>query len=230
MSQTTAHLTKISPEEARGLLAQGAFLVDIRELEEHKRERVAGAAHAPLSKLDQIELEAAGIAGTPDQAAETAAFRHGLGFVAADDFLFELLVFLGEFFHLRLDGREIVRGDPVFHVEVIVESVVSGRPIGELRVRPEAENGGGHEVGTGVAQPVQIGHLFAFFEGLAVVHREKGSTVRGQKSEFWEEIGKRVGAAAHEGQEAEKGKRGGLPVHRRISEPGFLKVFDGPTA
>jgi rhodanese-related sulfurtransferase len=63
MSQTNAHLTKISPEEARGLLAQGAFLVDIRELEEHKRERVAGAAHAPLSKLDQIELEA-----TPGQA------------------------------------------------------------------------------------------------------------------------------------------------------------------
>lgn len=59
MLTTNLPLSKISAEEARGLIAQGAFLVDIREPEEHKRERVATAVHAPLSSFDQFELQAA---------------------------------------------------------------------------------------------------------------------------------------------------------------------------
>ena len=51
-------LRKISPADARNLLHQGAMLVDIRETDEHLREKVAGAHHLPLSKLDEADLAA----------------------------------------------------------------------------------------------------------------------------------------------------------------------------
>jgi rhodanese-related sulfurtransferase len=49
-------LQTISPAEARRLLDQGAILVDIREADEHARERVGGARHLPLSRLDAADL------------------------------------------------------------------------------------------------------------------------------------------------------------------------------
>ena len=49
-------LPKINPAEAKRLLDQGAILVDIREADEHAREKLAGARHLPLSKLDEAEL------------------------------------------------------------------------------------------------------------------------------------------------------------------------------
>ena len=49
-------LQTISPAEARRLLDQGAILVDIREADEHARERVGGARHLPLSSLDAADL------------------------------------------------------------------------------------------------------------------------------------------------------------------------------
>ena len=49
-------LPRISPAEARRLLDQGAILVDIREADEHAREKIAGARHLPLSKLDEADL------------------------------------------------------------------------------------------------------------------------------------------------------------------------------
>jgi rhodanese-related sulfurtransferase len=48
-------LPTISPEEAQRLLAEGAMLVDIREVDEHARERIPGARHLPLSKLDEAD-------------------------------------------------------------------------------------------------------------------------------------------------------------------------------
>jgi rhodanese-related sulfurtransferase len=44
-------LPTISPAKAKELLAKGAVLVDIREADEHARERIPGALHAPLSTL-----------------------------------------------------------------------------------------------------------------------------------------------------------------------------------
>lgn len=41
----------ITPERARELMAHGAVLVDIREPDEHAREKIAGARNLPLSKL-----------------------------------------------------------------------------------------------------------------------------------------------------------------------------------
>ena len=49
-------LPTVTPEKARQLLNQGAILVDIREADEHARERIAGARHLPLSKLDEADL------------------------------------------------------------------------------------------------------------------------------------------------------------------------------
>jgi len=49
-------LATVSPTEARRMLDQGAILVDIREADEHARERITGARHLPLSKLDEANL------------------------------------------------------------------------------------------------------------------------------------------------------------------------------
>ena len=45
-----------APAEAKRLLDQGAILVDIREADEHAREKIPGARHLPLSKLDEADL------------------------------------------------------------------------------------------------------------------------------------------------------------------------------
>ena len=49
-------LPAISPEQAKRLLDQGAMLIDIREADEHAREKIASARHLPLSKLDEADL------------------------------------------------------------------------------------------------------------------------------------------------------------------------------
>ena len=49
-------LRTVSPAEARRLIADGATLVDVREPDEHARERIPGARHLPLSQLDDADL------------------------------------------------------------------------------------------------------------------------------------------------------------------------------
>jgi rhodanese-related sulfurtransferase len=49
-------LPTITPDRARSLLDQGAILVDIREADEHAREKIPGAALMPLSKLDETDF------------------------------------------------------------------------------------------------------------------------------------------------------------------------------
>jgi rhodanese-related sulfurtransferase len=44
-------LPHISPSDARALIDRGAILVDIRDVEEHARERIPQARNMPLSKL-----------------------------------------------------------------------------------------------------------------------------------------------------------------------------------
>jgi len=51
-------LPTIKPSEARRLLDGGAVLIDIREADEHAREKIPGARHLPLSKLDEANLAA----------------------------------------------------------------------------------------------------------------------------------------------------------------------------
>ncbi len=47
-------LPTITPHKARELIDQGALLVDIREADEHAREKIGAAHHEPLSRLDKV--------------------------------------------------------------------------------------------------------------------------------------------------------------------------------
>src|SRR5690349_1957272 len=52
-----AMLRTITPAEAARLLREdGATLVDVREPDEHARERIPGARNLPLSRLEEAEL------------------------------------------------------------------------------------------------------------------------------------------------------------------------------
>ena len=48
-----ADLKTISPERAAELIRAGAVLVDVREADEHARERIPGAHHHALSRIDR---------------------------------------------------------------------------------------------------------------------------------------------------------------------------------
>lgn len=50
-------LKTVTPEEAARMIRdQGALLVDVREADEHARERIPGARSLPLSRLDGADL------------------------------------------------------------------------------------------------------------------------------------------------------------------------------
>lgn len=49
-------LATITPRNAKRLMEEGAILIDIREADEHARERIPGARHLALSKLDDADL------------------------------------------------------------------------------------------------------------------------------------------------------------------------------
>ncbi|MBR1127375.1 rhodanese family protein [Bradyrhizobium iriomotense] len=49
-------LPLINPTDARRLLDNGAVLIDIREADEHAREKIIGARNLPLSRLDEADL------------------------------------------------------------------------------------------------------------------------------------------------------------------------------
>nr|MCV4210432.1 rhodanese family protein [Roseomonas sp. SXEYE001] len=53
-------LKTIAPADAARLLRDGAILVDVREPDEHARERIPGATSLPLSRLKEAELAAPG--------------------------------------------------------------------------------------------------------------------------------------------------------------------------
>ena len=49
-------LKTVTPGEAARMLREGATLVDVREPDEHARERIPGARNLPLSRLEEAEL------------------------------------------------------------------------------------------------------------------------------------------------------------------------------
>ena len=57
-----SNLKTIAPEAAARLIKQGAVLVDIREADEHARERIPVARHHALTRIDaeQRVLELSG--------------------------------------------------------------------------------------------------------------------------------------------------------------------------
>ena len=52
METTMSTLKTISPARAAELMREGAVLVDVREADEHARERIPGARHHAISTLD----------------------------------------------------------------------------------------------------------------------------------------------------------------------------------
>ncbi len=55
-----SELRSITPQRAAELLGGGALLVDIREADEHARERIATARHHPISGFDPAAVAADG--------------------------------------------------------------------------------------------------------------------------------------------------------------------------
>jgi rhodanese-related sulfurtransferase len=53
--ETSISLPTISPTDAKRLIAQGATLIDIRDRDEHARERIQGARNAPLNALTKFD-------------------------------------------------------------------------------------------------------------------------------------------------------------------------------
>ena len=53
-------IATISPQRAKEILDQGASLVDIREADEHARERIPGARHVPLAGIGHVAFEPGG--------------------------------------------------------------------------------------------------------------------------------------------------------------------------
>jgi len=51
-------VSTVTPERARRLIEEGAILIDIREADERARERIPGAQHLPLSRLDAADVAA----------------------------------------------------------------------------------------------------------------------------------------------------------------------------
>jgi len=51
-------LPKISPQEAKRLVAEGAILIDIRESDEHARSHIPGAYHLAMSRYEPSLLAA----------------------------------------------------------------------------------------------------------------------------------------------------------------------------
>lgn len=60
---TTLALKPVHCADARDMIAGGAVLIDIREMDEHANERIPGARHVPLSRI----LEGAAIPGEKDK-------------------------------------------------------------------------------------------------------------------------------------------------------------------
>ena len=106
--------------------------------------------------FEQVELEHARVAWALGEAAEATAFREFDRFLARDAFPLELLVLLRDLLHLRLDLLEVIRRDAVLHVEVVVEAVLHRRAVGELGIGPDAQDRGGHDMGTGVTQTINV--------------------------------------------------------------------------
>ena len=66
-------LKTIDPMEAKRLIDGGALLVDVREPDEHRRERVPGARNLPLSRLAPIKSGAPAVIFHCRSGARTAA-------------------------------------------------------------------------------------------------------------------------------------------------------------
>ena len=77
-------LQTIDPAAARRLIDEGAVLVDIREADEHARERVPGARNTPLSRLGALPAGTEAVVFHCRSGARTSANAARLAAASAD--------------------------------------------------------------------------------------------------------------------------------------------------
>lgn len=75
----------ISPEQARRLIAEGAVLIDVRQPDEHARERISGARCHPLSDLAGSPIAQGPVIFHCRSGMRTAAQAHTLASPAQGD-------------------------------------------------------------------------------------------------------------------------------------------------
>ena len=75
----------ISPAEARRLIAEGAVLIDVRQPDEHARERISGAKCHPLSELTGSPIAQGPVIFHCRSGMRTAAQAHSLASAAQGD-------------------------------------------------------------------------------------------------------------------------------------------------
>ncbi len=144
-----------------------AAVVGARDGEEFEGLHLLGVAHmgagAEVHEL-AVFVERDGLAlGDVGEAAEfiallAAGADDGLGLLAGDLFAAEGLVFVDDLLHLGLEAHEVVVGEFVLQIDVVVEAGLGGRTDVELGVGEDAQDRGGEDVGGGVTDFVEGGH------------------------------------------------------------------------
>ena len=104
---------------------------------------------------------------------------HGQSFVARQDDPLKDVVGFDFLFHLGLDLFEVFGRDAVVQFEIVIEAVFDRWTRGELRIRPDLENGRGQDVGSRMPQTLDVGHLRAFFVLKVFSSRRPGCVWRG---------------------------------------------------
>ena len=90
--------------------------------------------------------------------------------VARQDERLDGKILFADFLHLFFDGGQVLVGQlGVAKVDVIVEAVLGGGAEGKVRLRVEALDGLGHDMGSRVAQNVQFFFLRTLGDGAVLV-------------------------------------------------------------
>jgi len=90
--------------------------------------------------FDDIELELARL-GSLAQSGEPALLSEFERFVSRNFGFFERMIRLNFLFHLGLDLFEIIGRNAVRKIYIVIKAVLHRRPCGELRFRPDFQNG-----------------------------------------------------------------------------------------
>ena len=118
--------------------------------------------------LNDVEFELRGGRSRTKGTKDTKV-RHFQGFVSGDSDALEGVIRLRFLFHLGFDLREVLGRDAVRQFEIVIEAILDRRPGGKLRLRPDAQDRGRHDVRGGMAQPLEVGHLRALLGSFAFV-------------------------------------------------------------
>ena len=104
---------------------------------------LSSKSSVPDRALEPDELQLVGLGG-----------KLGPGLLVGHDPAGEALALLDDLAHPRLDGLQVIGGERLGHVEVVVEAVVDRRADAELGLREQLLHGLGHDVRGRVAQDV----------------------------------------------------------------------------